>query len=86
MKLKVSRKTTQQFDRLAQKLTNFNRCRKKGNPQNFVQFTMCNFECVKILDFYVSRLAAIAQKHKITLLLDSKGKSERVKMFKNDEN
>ena len=42
---------------------------------------MCNFESVKILDFYVSRLAAIAQKHKITLLLDSKGKSERVKMF-----
>ena len=29
---------------------------------------MYNFECVKILDFYVSRLMAIARKHKITLL------------------
>ena len=42
---------------------------------------MYNFECVKILDFYVSRLMAIARKHKITLSLDSKGKSKQVEVF-----
>ena len=42
---------------------------------------MCNFEGVKILDFNVSRLVAIARKHKITLLPDSKGKSERIQVF-----
>ena len=42
---------------------------------------MCSFEGVKILDFYVSRLVAIARKHKISLLPDSKGKSQRIQMF-----
>ena len=32
MKLKVSRKMTQQFNGLAQKQTNFKRCSKKGYP------------------------------------------------------
>ena len=42
---------------------------------------MCNFEGVKILDFNVSRLVAIARKHKITLLPNSKGNSERIQVF-----
>lgn len=42
---------------------------------------MCKFECVKILDFCVSGLVAIAQKRKITQFLDSKDKSEQVYVF-----
>ena len=42
---------------------------------------MRKFECVKILDFCVSRLVAIVQKRKITQFLDSKDKSEQVYVF-----
>ena len=82
MKLKVSRKKRPKdliFWRRNWQILSFGV--KKVIRKIFFQFTMCNFKCVKILNFYVSRLVAIAQKHKITLLLDSKGKSEWVKMF-----